>query len=88
MRQVGMCYTHGSTSLFPGRSARVLLSDGHVEPAVSVRPCLKTHESNNSLNVCPVVEEEMDEDGTFLIELMRQDMDHTVSVYFHAFQAL
>ena len=37
-------------------------SDGHVEPAVSVRPCLKTHESNNSLNVCPVVEEEMDED--------------------------
>ena len=37
-------------------------SDGHVEPAVSVRPRLKTHESNNSLNVCPVVEEEMDED--------------------------
>ena len=33
-----------------------------MEPAVSVRPCLKTHESNNSLNVCPVVEEEMDED--------------------------
>ena len=26
--------------------------------------------------------------GTFLIELMRQDMDHTVSVDFHAFQAL
>ena len=28
--------------------------------AVSVRPCLKTHESNNSMNVCPVVEDEMD----------------------------
>ena len=26
--------------------------------------------------------------GTFLIELMRQHMDHTVSVDFHAFQAL
>ena len=45
-------------------------SEGHVEPAVSVRPCLKTHEiqaevhheSNNSLNVCPVVEDEMDEE--------------------------
>ena len=37
-------------------------SDGHVEAAVSVRPCLKTHESKNSLIVCPVVEEEMDED--------------------------
>ena len=37
-------------------------SDGHVGPAVSVRPCLKTHESNNSLNVCPVVEKERDED--------------------------
>ena len=36
-------------------------SDGHVEPAISVRFCLETHESNNSLNVCPV-EEEMDED--------------------------
>ena len=33
-----------------------------MEPAVSARPCLKTHESNNSLNVCPVVEEEIDED--------------------------
>ena len=32
------------------------------EPAVSARPCLKTHESNSSFNVCPVVEEEMDED--------------------------
>ena len=39
-----------------------------MEPAVSVRPCLKTHESQsevhhestNSLNVCPVVEDEMD----------------------------
>ena len=37
-------------------------SEGHVEPAVSERPCLKTHESNNSLNVCPVVEDEMDDD--------------------------
>ena len=45
-------------------------SEGHVEPAVSVRPCLKTHEiqteihrqNNNSLNVCPVVEDEMDEE--------------------------
>ena len=41
-----------------------------MEPAVSVRPCLKTHEiqievhheSNSSLNVCPVVEDEMDEE--------------------------
>ena len=35
-----------------------------MEPAVSVRPCLKTHESqnDNSLNVCPVVEDEMDEE--------------------------
>ena len=46
-------------------------SEGHVEPAVSVRPCLKTHESQtevhhestNSLNVCPVVEDEMDEEN-------------------------
>ena len=45
-------------------------SEGHVEPAVSVRPCLKTHEiqtevhseSNSSLKVCPVVEDEMDEE--------------------------
>ena len=37
-------------------------SNGHVEPAVSVRPCLKTHESDTSLNVCPVVEDEMDDD--------------------------
>ena len=45
-------------------------SEGHVEPAVSVRPCLKTHEiqtevhheSTNSLKVCPVVEDEMDEE--------------------------
>ena len=44
--------------------------EGHMESAVSVRPCLKTHEiqtevhheSNNSLNVCPVVEDEMDEE--------------------------
>ena len=42
-----------------------------MEPAVSVRPCLKAHESqtevhhesDNSLNVCPVVEDEMDEEG-------------------------
>ena len=41
-----------------------------MEPAVSVRPCLKTHEiqtevrheSDNSLTVCPVVEDEMDEE--------------------------
>ena len=33
-----------------------------MEPAVSARSCLKTHESNNSLNVCPVVEDEMDDD--------------------------
>ena len=40
-----------------------------MEPAVSARPCLKTHEiqtevhheSNTSLNVCAVVEDEMDE---------------------------
>ena len=45
-------------------------SGGHVEPAVSVRPCSKTHEiqtevhleSSNSLDVCPVVEDEMDEE--------------------------
>ena len=43
-------------------------SDGHVEPAVSVRPCGKNDafqtevqsESNSSVNVCPVVEDEMD----------------------------
>ena len=35
--------------------------NGHVEPAVSVRPCLKRQESNDSLNVCPVVEDEMDD---------------------------
>ena len=41
-----------------------------MEPAVSVRRCLKTHEiqtevhheSNSSLKVCPVVEDEMDEE--------------------------
>ena len=33
-----------------------------MEPAVSARPCLKTHESDNPLNVCPVVEDEMDEE--------------------------
>ena len=37
-------------------------SDGNVEPAVSVRLCLKTHESNNSLYVCPVAEDEMDDE--------------------------
>ena len=37
-------------------------SDGHVEPSVSVRPCLETDESNNSVNVCPVVEDEMDDE--------------------------
>ena len=45
-------------------------SEGHVEIAVSVRPCWKTHgsqtevhrESNNSWNVCPVVEDEIDEE--------------------------
>ena len=46
-------------------------SEGHMEPAVSVRPCLKTHESQtevhhestNSLNVCPAVGDEMDEEN-------------------------
>ena len=33
-----------------------------MEPAVSVRPCLKAHESNNSLKFCLVVEGEMDDD--------------------------
>ena len=41
-----------------------------MEPAASVRPCGKNHEiqtevqseSNSSVNVCPVVEDEMDED--------------------------
>ena len=51
-----MCYTHGSTSLFPGRSARVLRFQG------TRGACCLTHESNNSLTVCSVVEEEMDED--------------------------
>ena len=45
-------------------------SDGHVEPAVSVRPCGKNYaiqtevqyESNSSVNVCPVVEDEMEEE--------------------------
>ena len=34
-----------------------------MEPAVSARPCLKTHDSNTSLNVPPVVEDEMDGGG-------------------------
>ena len=42
-----------------------------MEPAVSVNPCLKTHEiqtevhhdSTNSLNDCPVVEDGMDEEN-------------------------
>ena len=41
-----------------------------MEPAVSVRLCFETHEiqtevhheSNSSLKVCPVVEDEMDEE--------------------------
>ena len=45
-------------------------SEEHVEPAVSVRPRWKNHEiqtadnseCDNPLNVCPVVEEEMDEE--------------------------
>ena len=45
-------------------------AEGHLEPAVSVRHCLKTHEiqtdvlheSNSSLKVCPAVEDEMDEE--------------------------
>ena len=45
-----------------GRYTGFCDSDTHMEPAVSIRPCLKTHESNNSLNVFPVVEDEMDED--------------------------
>ena len=60
-----MCCTHGSMN-----SLLRNVCDGQMEPAVSVRPCLKTHEiqtdvhheSDNSLNVCPVVEDEMDED--------------------------
>ena len=36
--------------------------EGHVEPAVSVRPRMKTQASNSSSNICPVVEEEMDDD--------------------------
>ena len=46
-------------------------SEGHVEPAISVGPRWKNHEirtevhseSNNSLNVCFVVEDSMDEEG-------------------------
>ena len=51
-------------SLFPGQECQVLsaISRDNVEPAVSVRLCLKTHGSDNSLNVCPVVEDEMDDD--------------------------
>ena len=69
-----MCRTHGSMnpqqknvcdgqmSLFPAGLLGFSDSDGHVEPAVSARPCWKTHESktdvhhesNNSLSVCPV----------------------------------
>ena len=45
-----------------GRYTGFCDSDRHVEPAVSVRPCSKTHESNNLLNVFPVVEDEMDDD--------------------------
>ena len=37
-------------------------SDGHVEPSVPIRPCLETDESNNSVNVCPVVEDEMEDE--------------------------
>ena len=45
-------------------------SEGHVEPAVSVRPRWKIHEiqnaenseSDNQLNVCLVVEDELDEE--------------------------
>ena len=41
-------------------------AEGHLEPAVSVRHCLKTHgiqtgvlhERNSSLKVCPAVEDE------------------------------
>ena len=54
---------NGQVSLFLGREVPGFCdSEGHVEPAVSVRPCLKTHESGTSLNVGPVVEDEMDED--------------------------
>ena len=70
MRQVGtrgslvdmecMCFSHGLTNFSQAGVLGFCDSDGHVEPAVSVRLCLKTHESNNSLNLCPVVKEEMD----------------------------
>ena len=44
-------------------------SNGHVQPAASVRPCGKKHEiqtevlseNESSVNVCPVVEDEMEE---------------------------
>ena len=56
---------------FPGAGVQGFCdSEGHVEPAVSVRLWWKTHEiqtevhseSNSSLSVCPVVEDEMDEE--------------------------
>ena len=58
-------------SLFSGQSARFQRFRGTREPAVSVRPCWKTpeiqtevhHESNSSSKVCPVVEDEMDEEN-------------------------
>ena len=56
--------------VFSGAGAlRFCDSDGHGKPAASVRPRWKNHEiqtgvqseSNSSVNVCPVVEDEMDD---------------------------
>ena len=52
----------GQVSLFPAGVLGFCDSKGHVEPAVSVRPCLERHECSNLLNVCPVVEDEVDDD--------------------------
>ena len=69
-----VCYTHGSmshqmrngcdgqVSLFPGRSARVLRLRGTRGASGLCKTLREKHGSNKSLNVCPVVEEEMDDD--------------------------
>ena len=54
-----MCYTHGSTSLFPDRSAGLLRFRRTREASDLCKTLL---EDNNLLNVCPVVEDEMDDD--------------------------
>ena len=56
---------------FPGKECWDSAIPRDMETAISVRPCWKTHESqsevhhesNCSFSVCPVVEDEMDEDG-------------------------